>query len=53
VAVLVVDDDPLVLEVTTDMLKDLGCEFVTAAMARTRFTFRKKRTSRFWLPTST
>ena len=24
--VLVVDDDPLVLEVTADMLKDLGCE---------------------------
>ena len=29
--VLVVDDDPLVLEVTADMLKDLGCEVVTAA----------------------
>jgi CheY-like chemotaxis protein len=29
--VLVVDDDPLVLEVTADMLKDFGCEVVTAA----------------------
>jgi len=29
--VLVVDDDPLVLEVTADMLKDLGCEVVAAA----------------------
>jgi CheY-like chemotaxis protein len=29
--VLVVDDDPLVLEVTADMLEDLGCEVVTAA----------------------
>ena len=29
--VLVVDDDPLVLEVTADMLKDLGCAVVTAA----------------------
>jgi response regulator RpfG family c-di-GMP phosphodiesterase len=30
-AVLVVDEDPLVLEVTADMLKDLGCEVVRAA----------------------
>ena len=29
--VLVVDDDPLVLEVTADMLKDLGCDVVAAA----------------------
>jgi two-component system cell cycle response regulator CpdR len=29
--VLVVDDDPLVLEVTADMLRDLGCGVVTAA----------------------
>jgi CheY-like chemotaxis protein len=29
--VLVVDDDPLVLEVVADMLDDLGCEVVTAA----------------------
>lgn len=28
--VLVVDDEPLVLEVTEAMLKDLGCEVVTA-----------------------
>jgi two-component system, cell cycle response regulator CpdR len=28
--VLVVDDEPLVLEVTESMLKDLGCEVVTA-----------------------
>jgi CheY-like chemotaxis protein len=28
--VLVVDDEPLVLEVTETMLKDLGCEVVTA-----------------------
>ena len=28
--VLVVDDDPLVLEVTADMLRDLGCGVVTA-----------------------
>ena len=27
----VVDDDPLVLEVTADLLKDLGCEVVMAA----------------------
>jgi CheY-like chemotaxis protein len=29
--VLVVDDDPLVLKVTADMLKDLGCEVVAPA----------------------
>jgi two-component system cell cycle response regulator CpdR len=28
--VLVVDDDPLVLDVTASMLEDLGCEVVTA-----------------------
>jgi CheY-like chemotaxis protein len=28
--VLVVDDDPLVLDVTTHMLEDLGCNVVTA-----------------------
>jgi two-component system cell cycle response regulator CpdR len=28
--VLVVDDDPLILEVTAAMLNDLGCEVVTA-----------------------
>ena len=28
--VLVVDDEPLVLEVTASMLEDLGCEVVTA-----------------------
>jgi len=28
--VLVVDDDPMVLEVTASMLEDLGCEVVTA-----------------------
>jgi two-component system, cell cycle response regulator CpdR len=32
-AVLVVDDDPLVLEVTTTMLEDLGCEVLTATGA--------------------
>ena len=31
--VLVVDDEPLVLEVTETMLKDLGCEVVTATGA--------------------
>jgi CheY-like chemotaxis protein len=31
--VLVVDDEPLVLEVTALMLKDLGCEVVTALNA--------------------
>jgi two-component system, cell cycle response regulator CpdR len=29
--VLVVDDDPIVLEVIAGMLQDLGCEVVTAA----------------------
>jgi two-component system, cell cycle response regulator CpdR len=29
--VLIVDDDPLDLEVPADMLKDLGCEVVTAS----------------------
>lgn len=29
--VLVVDDDPLVLDVTAEMLQDLGCNVVTAA----------------------
>jgi two-component system cell cycle response regulator CpdR len=28
--VLVVDDEPLMLQVTTDMLEDLGCEVITA-----------------------
>src|SRR5580658_6194265 len=32
--VLVVDDEPLVLDVTASMLEDLGCEVVTAANAR-------------------
>jgi two-component system, cell cycle response regulator CpdR len=32
--VLVVDDDPLVLEVTATMLQDLGCEVVTAPGAK-------------------
>jgi CheY-like chemotaxis protein len=31
--VLVVDDEPLVLDITTSMLFDLGCEVVTAADA--------------------
>jgi hypothetical protein len=31
--VLVVDDEPLVLDVTASMLEDLGCEVVTAAGA--------------------
>jgi two-component system, cell cycle response regulator CpdR len=31
--VLVVDDEPLVLEVIAAMLEDLGCEVVTAASA--------------------
>ena len=47
--VLVVDDDPLVLEVTADMLKDLGCEVVTAASgmdaARAPFGKREHRNS--------
>jgi two-component system, cell cycle response regulator CpdR len=29
--VLVVDDDPTVLEVLTDMLEDLGCDVISAA----------------------
>lgn len=29
--VLVVDDEPLILDVTASMLEDLGCEVVTAA----------------------
>ena len=29
--VLVVDDDPLVLDVTASMLEDFGCEVITAA----------------------
>jgi two-component system cell cycle response regulator CpdR len=33
-AVLVVDDDPLVLDVTASMLEDLGCEVVTAPSAK-------------------
>jgi CheY-like chemotaxis protein len=32
--VLVVDDDPLVLDVTTQMLEDLGCDVVTAGSGR-------------------
>jgi two-component system, cell cycle response regulator CpdR len=28
--VLVVDDEPLVLDTTTSMLEDLGCEVITA-----------------------
>jgi two-component system, cell cycle response regulator CpdR len=32
--VLVVDDEPLVLEVTASMLENLGCETITAANAR-------------------
>ena len=28
--VLVVDDDPLVLEITASMLEDFGCEVITA-----------------------
>jgi two-component system cell cycle response regulator CpdR len=32
--VLVVDDEPLVLDVTASMLEDFGCEVVTAANAR-------------------
>jgi two-component system cell cycle response regulator CpdR len=31
--VLVVDDEPLILELTAEMLKDLGCDVVTAANA--------------------
>jgi CheY-like chemotaxis protein len=31
--VLVVDDEPLVLDVTASMLEDLGCDVVTAASA--------------------
>jgi two-component system cell cycle response regulator CpdR len=31
--VLVVDDEPLILEVTAAMLEDLGCDVVTAANA--------------------
>ena len=33
-AVLVVDDDPLVLDVTALMLEDLGCEVITAPSAK-------------------
>jgi hypothetical protein len=32
--VLVVDDDPLVLDVTATLLEDLGCEVITRPMAR-------------------
>jgi CheY-like chemotaxis protein len=32
--VLVVDDEPLVLEITASMLEDLGCEVVTAPSAK-------------------
>ena len=32
--VLVVDDDPLVLEVTAAMLDDLGCDVVTASTGK-------------------
>jgi two-component system, cell cycle response regulator CpdR len=32
-AVLIVDDEPLILEVTAEMLEDLGCDVVTAASA--------------------
>jgi CheY-like chemotaxis protein len=32
--VLVVDDEPLVLEVTAGMLEELGCDVVTATNAR-------------------
>jgi two-component system cell cycle response regulator CpdR len=32
-AVLIVDDEPLVLEVTAAILEDLGCDVVTAANA--------------------
>ncbi len=32
--VLVVDDDPLVLEITAAMLEDLGCDVLTAASAQ-------------------
>jgi two-component system cell cycle response regulator CpdR len=32
-AVLIVDDEPLILEVTVEMLEDLGCDVVTAANA--------------------
>jgi two-component system, cell cycle response regulator CpdR len=31
--VLAVDDEPLALDVTTEMLEDLGCEVLTAANA--------------------
>ena len=31
--VLVVDDEPLVLDITASMLSDLGCEVITAADA--------------------
>jgi two-component system cell cycle response regulator CpdR len=31
--VLVVDDEPLVLDITTSMLEDLGCEVITATNA--------------------
>lgn len=32
--ILVVDDEPLVLEITASMLEDLGCEVVTAPSAK-------------------
>jgi two-component system cell cycle response regulator CpdR len=32
--VLVVDDDPLVLEVTAAMLDDIGCDVVTASTGK-------------------
>jgi two-component system, cell cycle response regulator CpdR len=31
--VLVVDDEPVVLDITTSMLEDLGCEVITATNA--------------------
>jgi CheY-like chemotaxis protein len=43
--VLVVDDDPLVLEVAADMLNDLGCEVVMAASGTD--AIGKTRTSNF------
>jgi CheY-like chemotaxis protein len=32
--ILVVDDEPLVLEITASMLEDLGCEVITAPSAK-------------------
>ena len=52
--VLVVADDPLVLEVTADMLKDLGCEVVTAASGMDAIERLSVNTKiEIWLPTST